>query len=55
MNTNFRENAYIQIGDKPGWKKPVLNIIFEDEAVSIPITQKVKKQLLKTGKIAVEG
>lgn len=52
----MKNNVRIQIGDKPGWKKPVL-IVFIDYGtpITIPITQKVKKALLATGKLSIEG
>jgi hypothetical protein len=51
----MKNNAYIQIGDKPGWKKPVLNIFINGDTMSVPITQKMKKMLLATKNIAKEG
>lgn len=47
--------VHIQVGDKPGWKSPVLNIIREDgTSMSVPITRKEAEELKDLG-VSVEG
>jgi hypothetical protein len=49
-----RRNTVIQIGDKPGWQKPVINLIYKGEVFSFRITRKMAKQLQNLG-MATEG
>lgn len=44
----------IQIGDKPGWEKPVLNVMVGGDSISIPITKKIADKLKEMG-VSVEG
>lgn len=48
-------NFSIQIGDRPGWKKPVLNITREDgTAAAIQLSKKEADELKGLG-VSVEG
>ena len=45
----------IQVGDKPAWPKPVLNVMREDgTSTSVNITRKEAKELVDLG-VGVEG
>ena len=57
MDVNdYIEDFHIQIGDEPGWQKPVLNIISNNDGsvVSIPLSRKNADELIAFG-IGTEG
>jgi len=56
VENDYVENFHIQVGDKPGWKKPVLNIISNDDGsvASIPLSRKKADELIAFG-IGTEG